>query len=227
LGITAQTPKLAIVKNMRSLVYYIIFCFFSISANAQEVKNAWAYGGYGNEYATQNCIDHLGNRYTSIAFRDFDYIIDSLGAPIIITRNPNAGQGHFTIAIIKFNPNGDYLHHIKLNTSHGGAFSPAAPNLAMNITSNNELIIHYRFRANDSANLIDSKGELFKKVRANTPRSHPQANKYFAHFICKVNPNGQFIWVNTIANEGIWKNLPSKAFATPNTQTNLTATNTS
>ncbi|MDP3927468.1 MAG: hypothetical protein Q8R57_00450, partial [Bacteroidota bacterium] len=223
MGITAQTPKLAIVKNMRSLVYYIIFCFFSISANAQEVKNIWAYGGYGSETAVQNCVDNMGNRYTAIEFRDHNFLIDSAGTPIIIAKNPNNAQGNYTIAIIKFNSNGQYLHHIRLNTtSIGGA--NAAVNLLLRISSINELIIHYRFRANDSANLIDSRGILFKKVLADVPKNSPHASKYFAYFTCKVNSNGQFIWVNTIANEGVWKNLPPKlsSFMPLNVINNLT-----
>lgn len=184
---------------MKKLLFILIWCCIICKVQAQLIDKVWIYGDSGVQRATQCYIDRIGNRYQVIQYAS-NFIIDSSGSPITILTDSNNSQYIAPLAIIKFDTDGKYLYHIRLQS-----FGFSYGNLDIKFSFTNEIILCFYFPQYDSIDLVDSRGSLFKKIIPSFNRSVSGGTNNVALLVCKLNSDGQFIWANTIARE----NLPA------------------
>ncbi|MDP1725820.1 MAG: gliding motility-associated C-terminal domain-containing protein [Bacteroidota bacterium] len=173
---------------------------------AQRINAGWVYGGTGIQRATQCFIDNAGNRYQVIIY-SADFVIDSAGSPITIQKNPNTVSYVFSTVIVKFDTLGKYLFHVRFLSAQGGGAS--YENLDLKFNATNEVFLCYTFLQRDSIDIFDSHGILYKKLILQYNRRATDNNCHTAIAIFKLNPSGQFIWMNSIARETLPGNLGS------------------
>ena len=179
-------------KGLLLLVLIVVIC----RLQAQIINTGWVYDGTSSIYAPQCYIDKIGNRYQVIIYQD-NFVIDSLGTPVTIHKTHNP----YAIAVIKYDTCGNYLYYISIQFLSG--FANQSPTLGFN--SSNEVYFYIRFPIvfNDSMDITDSRGILYKRIIINGINLSSKGEND-AGVICKMNTNGQFVWANTIVK----KNLP-------------------
>lgn len=180
---------------MKKLLILFICQFVVIYAFSQSIDNGWVYGGSGVQRATQTYIDRTGNRYQVIEFAD-NFVIDSCGYPITVRKDSVNTKYLTPLAIIKFDSSGKYLYHLRLQS-----FGFTRNNLDIKFTTSNDIVICFYFPQYDTIDLVDSKGILFKKIIPSFNRNVIGGIDNLALLVCKLNPNGQYVWANTIARE--------------------------
>lgn len=99
-----------------SIIIYLFAILLSIigpaKVKAQQVADAWVYGG-NDRVTSNNCyIDQLGNRYQVVYTLANYFTVDSLGYPITIN-NPKLNNSSMA-SIIKFDNRGVYQYNIDI-----------------------------------------------------------------------------------------------------------------
>jgi hypothetical protein len=101
--------------NPRTILYLsaiLMSIFWPALVKAQQVADAWVYGG-NERVSSNNCyIDQLGNRYQVVYTIANYFTVDSLGNSITIN-NPKLTSA-FLASIIKFDNRGVYQYHVNI-----------------------------------------------------------------------------------------------------------------
>jgi gliding motility-associated-like protein len=162
-----------------------------IPSKSQHYLKGQVFYGASVQNVTQIFFDKLGNRYQVVAFSDTLYF-DSAGIKISI---PNL-FGQPSIAILKYDSNDTYQFHIKTN------LSPSNP-IDIKFDANHYPYLLCQFPQADSLLLYHANGLLFKNVKPNYRKLSGDLRFTLATAICKLNPNGQFQWCNSIFRESL------------------------
>ncbi len=182
------------------LVFVVLSC---ITLQAQTIRSAEVYEGPGNQQAMQSIILPNGERYTLVTY-DSSFTVDSLGTPITINMPPFAVNSlsdckELALAVIKYDSLGTYQFHVMLHAYYSLTcadeigFGNVKQFLAQTkLDTNNQLILCCTLSGIDSLIMVDAKLNKFKTLYT------PINFDYTLSFLCKLNQNGQFLWVNTI-----------------------------
>lgn len=167
----------------------LLFLLLFVCTNSfcQIIESGMKFSGKGSQSAERCFIDKVGNRY-QIVYSDSTFSIDSSGTPITIIVEPNAANSSF---IIKYDINGNYLYHLKLR----GYFYT----LQLSFNNQNEVFLSYSFSQRDSIDLYHASKVFYKRVVPSYFRKANDRRKHLATILCKLNQNGQFLWVKTIS----------------------------
>lgn len=163
--------------------------------NAQQVADAWVYGG-NNSLNSFNCyVDNLGNRYQVVYTNQGTLEIDSFG--YTKTLAPNNSLITSRTVIIKFNEYGQYLYHINIPYSAGDHTT----NLTFD-TDNNAYFCSKIHNNNSSYTLFDA---LNNSYTFNTSPISGNSNT----LLCKLTTTGTFDWIRAIYRKNGTDSPPS------------------
>lgn len=184
--------------NPRLTLYVFIMLLGFFKSNvvyAQQISNAWVYGGINNVEESNTCyIDDLGNRYQVIIARE-SFVIDSLGTPITIGTNAIQHNNqtlviYYQTIVVKFNANGNYLYHICIpNNTPGG-------NVNTSITFDNQNNAYL----STGITLIDTLGSFLIDGKKNIQNLFTgiKSQSHDPIVLIKLNEGGTFNWVKAI-----------------------------
>lgn len=167
---------------------YLLSLILSIigptNINAQQVADAWVYGGNNNLNSFNCYVDNLGNRYQVVYTNQSTLEIDSFG--YTKTLAPNNSLIIARTVIIKFNGDGKYLYHINIPYSAGDY----STNLTFD-ADNNAYFCGKIYNNNSSYTLFDALNNSYTLNTSPVPSNG-------STLLCKLAENGTFDWIRTI-----------------------------
>lgn len=167
--------------NPRIIIYLfaILASFFGPAlVKAQQVADAWVYGGNDRVSSSDCFVDQLGNRYQVVFTQAHYFTVDSLGYTITIN-NPRLTSVS-VVSIIKFDNRGVYQYHVNIP---GGL---SAFHTSVTFDKDNNAYFSSRIYTNQTSyNIYDG-----QKTAHNF-----QTITGYTVLLGKLTPNGQFSWL--------------------------------
>lgn len=182
--------------SLITLLFYFINPFRGLS---QEINSGITYNGLGSQQVFKSVVDHQGNRYSVVEYTN-DFQLDSAGVYVTILATPSNGVGYDerSLAILKYDSLNRYQYCLRVSYYHNAIQSLNLTRECITFDYLNNLIFSGSFSYADSViffNANGSQSRRIKKDKVNGIICHDKA------FICKVNTNGQFQWINSLGDK--------------------------
>ena len=158
--------------------------FWPALVKAQQVADAWVYGGNNSLNSFDCYIDNLGNRYQVVYTNQGTIEIDSLG--YIKTLSPNNSVIISRTVIVKFNEFGQYLFHINIPYSAG--------DYATILTFDTDNNVYFCSKINNN----NPNYTLFDALNNPYLLNVSPLIGNSTTLLCKLNTNGTFGWVRAL-----------------------------
>lgn len=164
---------------MYKIIFLFIFGFF-VSSFAQNYEYARQFGGNNDEEGNSLQVDASGNIYFTGIFRD---TVDFDPGPGVFTLM-NKGNNNISSFVCKLDPNGDFLWAKKIGDS---IYSNSPPTLALDSFNNSYIAGTFTDEVD-----FDSVPGTFNLTAFGSVDA----------FVCKLDPNGNFLWVKQLGGTG-------------------------
>jgi hypothetical protein len=164
---------------MTHLLSSIFICY--ITANAQHAELEWVkqIGGRSTDWGHAITLDKLGNVYTTGTFYDSINLDPGTGNEI------NYSKGNMDVFVSKLDADGNFIW----GKSFGGKLDDMGLSISVDQVGNVYIVGLFR----DTVD-FDPGSDSFKLI-ASTP---------IAHFVCKLDPAGNFLWAKHINTNALF-----------------------